>query len=271
LAAETLRRLSLHRKAGIRRKAKLFWGDTMDVVFPEPMSNYLFRYGVCEEDMTAMLLTVLKPGMVFVDIGAHFGYATLLGARLVAAEGRVFSFEPTPSSFKLLQRNTAKSKNVSIHNMAIHSCSGTLPFNDFGLRYSTRNSFFGARTADPKDNLAVQAVTAVAAMPLDRYLAERQIVPDVVKIDAESAEHDILIGMSETIDRRHPVIVMEVGDLSVPRAASSRELVQFLIDRQYAVFNYVDSQLRKQGMEVTYAPGNRLFVPIMGDHGKRFE
>ncbi|HXT71670.1 MAG TPA: FkbM family methyltransferase [Vicinamibacterales bacterium] len=262
IGAELLLRIARHRPDGIRIKADLFWGGTMNVVFPELMSNSLFRYGFCEEDMTVMLLTVLKGGMTFIDIGAHFGYATLLGAALVGDKGQVHSFEPTPSTFRLLQRNAGQMRNVTARNMAVHSRSCTIPFNDFGLRFSSHNSFFEARAATARP--VARSVTPVAAVSLDEYLAETKAAPDLVKIDAESAEHEILHGMTKTIEQHRPAIVMEVGDLQVEGAVQSAQLVQFLADREYDVFSCVDGELRRQPAEPSYAPGNRLFVPRAG-------
>jgi FkbM family methyltransferase len=58
-----------------------------------------------EPETTRCLLGLLKPGQVFVDIGAHIGYYTLLGARAVGPEGHVYAFEPAPANLPLLTRN----------------------------------------------------------------------------------------------------------------------------------------------------------------------
>src|SRR5262245_18954658 len=48
---------------------------------------------------------LLQPGMTVVDLGAHIGYFTLMSARLVGPNGRVYAFEPSPSSFLMLRKN----------------------------------------------------------------------------------------------------------------------------------------------------------------------
>ena len=42
----------------------------------------------------------LRPGDVFVDAGANIGLYTLIAARCVGANGRVYSFEPCGKSFR---------------------------------------------------------------------------------------------------------------------------------------------------------------------------
>src|SRR5689334_21036866 len=61
----------------VRTRAKLFWGDTMEVVFPDVVSIALYQYGFLETGLTRTVIEHVKPGMTFFDVGAHFGYFTL--------------------------------------------------------------------------------------------------------------------------------------------------------------------------------------------------
>ena len=106
----------------------------MTVAFPEPVSLLLYRYGYFEEELTSMVLEYLKPGMTFFDVGTHFGYFTLLASSTVGERGAVHSFEPTPSTFKVLRENVSGRANVRVFNVAMYSEEGQLPFNDYGLR-----------------------------------------------------------------------------------------------------------------------------------------
>ena len=60
--------------------ATTFWGGRMEIVVPEAVSTQIFRYGFFEEDVCLFLLKSLRPGMVCVDVGAHFGFFTLLAS-----------------------------------------------------------------------------------------------------------------------------------------------------------------------------------------------
>src|SRR5260370_19378228 len=53
--------------------------------------------------------------MTVVDIGAHGGYFSLIGASRVGATGRVYAFEPYPASFEELQRNIEPNGYKNIH------------------------------------------------------------------------------------------------------------------------------------------------------------
>src|ERR1043165_1048267 len=105
-------------RAPVWRRAGPFWGVEVHVVFPEGMSMALYRYQFFERGLTQYLLDLLKPGMVFFDVGAHFGYYSLLASRLVGGEGAVHAFEPTPSTFDVLRRNHATKAKQWARNVA---------------------------------------------------------------------------------------------------------------------------------------------------------
>ncbi len=102
----------------MERVAELFFGGSMTVVLPEVISEQIYSYGFFDEIVTGVALRAVREGDVVIDVGAHFGYFTLLFAHLVGESGRVVSFEPTPSTFSVLRKNTVALKNVTSLNMA---------------------------------------------------------------------------------------------------------------------------------------------------------
>ncbi|NJK44255.1 MAG: FkbM family methyltransferase, partial [Pleurocapsa sp. SU_196_0] len=75
----------------------------------------------------------LRPGDVFLDIGAHIGLFTVVMARLVGPEGRVFSFEPTPSTRAVLERTVRLNQcddRAEVRPEAVARTSGRSEFFD---------------------------------------------------------------------------------------------------------------------------------------------
>ena len=99
----------------------------MTVVIPEPVSLTLIRYGFYQENVTRMLLRHLRPGDVFVDVGAQFGFFTLLASSIVGSSGQVHAFEPTRGTFELLERNLGRRGNIRANELAAWSESATIP------------------------------------------------------------------------------------------------------------------------------------------------
>ncbi len=84
--------------------------------------------GVYEPHISAMLRLLLGPPATFVDVGANWGYFTLLSSKLVGSEGRVISIEPDPRVFPVLEQNVALNNltNVECFQQAASDGPGTV-------------------------------------------------------------------------------------------------------------------------------------------------
>lgn|SRR6185437_12503243 len=61
--------------------------------------------GAYEPRLVGLLKCILKPGMVFLDLGANIGFFSAIAAGLVGNLGHVYAFEPNPSCLPLLRQN----------------------------------------------------------------------------------------------------------------------------------------------------------------------
>jgi FkbM family methyltransferase len=66
----------------------------------------------------------LPPAPIVLEAGAHVGRDTVRMARLWP-HGTIHAFEPLPSVFATLRRNTAGLRNVHLHPLALAAASGT--------------------------------------------------------------------------------------------------------------------------------------------------
>jgi FkbM family methyltransferase len=83
-----------------------------------------------EEDLTTLLLSLLRPGDWMVDAGGHVGYATLLAAVVVGDRGRVTTFEALPANASRIARHLDLNafQHVELWNVAVGAAPGVLPF-----------------------------------------------------------------------------------------------------------------------------------------------
>ncbi len=241
--------------------ARTFWGEPIRVVLPELISMTIWRYGFFEEDVCRFLLHTLRPGMNFVDIGAHFGFFSLLGSFLVGEQGRVLSFEPTPRTFQQLTRNTAERRNVTLHNCAAFNQETQLTLRDFGLEYSAFNSAFGMREDDSLPQRAGVEFQARARKADDVIRESRLTKVDLIKIDAESSELQVLQGLTETLRRDRPRIILETGDFGLDGVAKTDDLIGWLREFGYKPFEIGrDNVLRPAtAKKFDFVGGNLLF------------
>lgn len=145
-----------------------------------------------EKSTTEMFKKVVKQGDVVVDLGANMGYFTLLAARLVGKEGRVYPFEPAPLNYSLLIKNIELNgyDNVVPIQKAVSNVSGA-------VRLFLSNEDMGNNTIyQYGDDREVVEVESVA---LDEFFKDKKHRVDVIKMDIEGAEMAALLGMDRII------------------------------------------------------------------------
>ena len=178
--------------------------------------------------VAAVLRRYVKPGMSVVDIGANIGCLTMLLASLVGPTGRVLAVEPNPENVKLLEasRRLNGFDQVIVLPVAAGRDTGVLALNV---------SFSNGMTGELPGNVAgVLGSRPVPSFALDLVLPQDRSF-DVVKLDAEGAEFNALIGMTSTIDRDRPVIVSEFSPTTMPGIShcSGPDYLGFLIAKGY--------------------------------------
>ena len=77
------------------------WVDPND----EILSRSIVYDKVWEPATSKLIKDVIHSGDTGIDLGANIGYFTILMANLVGSSGKIFSFEPAPLNFKILQKN----------------------------------------------------------------------------------------------------------------------------------------------------------------------
>ncbi len=140
-------------------------------------------------------------GVIF-DLGAHVGTFTVKHA--LKKENKIFSFEPAPPNFKLLEENVKlnKLKNVTLFDHAVSDYLGTSK-----LYLSDMSSVNPA--LDGKGNNYVNVKVFTLDFVVNKLKINRV---DFLKIDVERSEIDLLKGGKKTLKKFHPVIAIETKD-----------------------------------------------------------
>src|SRR3954453_4827386 len=99
----------------------VFSGDTRNV-----LGRYVYLFGTWQPNLTAFLMSRLKPGRTFVDVGANVGWFTLQGMRHVGADGKVVAVEASPDLARELEQIVEgnRGRNVRVVNAAASSGPG---------------------------------------------------------------------------------------------------------------------------------------------------
>ena len=217
-----------------------------------------------EADTQSLILSLLKPGDTFVDIGANVGMASLTAARAVGPKGHIVAFEPNPAVASIFAKTMAINhlRNVTLHEAAVGAEDGTARFfvpkdnhgegslgTDFGDR---RGSFIDVRVMGP-----------AAIESLERC--------ELIKIDVEGWETQVVGPLGAVIARHQPAIITEVEAQHLVRCGSSvAELTERLSDLGYVGFRYGEVPAGRFRLKADLEPlldvesqfaGNVLWVP----------
>src|SRR6201994_1877157 len=151
-------------------------------------------------------------GVVEIDCGANIGVHTIEWAKAMTGWGSVLSIEAQERIFYALAGNIAINNcfNAVAINAAVSSESGVMQipspnylvpssFGSLELRKRNGNEFIG-------QHVDYENMVNVRKLAIDEYNLPRV---DLIKIDVEGMEMEALAGAARTIERSHPVMLIE--------------------------------------------------------------
>ena len=186
------------------KKISTIYSDSFFVELPAGLDIYLWGCKTHDSELrlTKYLIQHLKPGDVFIDVGAHFGFYSGLASTLVGHKGKIFAFEPTPKTFKVLKQNT-KSSNSFIFNQAIGSKDGSITFYEHDQLHSEYNSTIQVSGLSSNEYI-------VDISRLDTFAERQNITPNIIKVDVEGAEYEVVKGLDGLYNQAKFHIVLEM-------------------------------------------------------------
>ena len=142
----------------------------------------------------------IQPRTIF-DIGGNIGCAALYFAHTYSS-ARVFSFEPIPCNFTLLEKNIAPYRNIQAFNIALGLDNETLQLIESPDCHNLGGFSIYQRGATSKCSRV-----PVTCRNIAEFIHELDVIPDLIKVDTEGAEFLILTALpEEVITRVHWII-----------------------------------------------------------------
>lgn len=163
---------------------------------------------------------------VFFDIGANYGTHSLLFLR---HDIRTVTFEPNPAcvtAFEELCRlngfdGEAEKVAVGDRNEIV------------GFWFPTKHTWLGTMVDSTRELLSTEhelEKIEVRLITVDSYAAQRELKPDLIKIDTEGNELNVVRGAISTIRTAKPLIIFEANQLS-----DRADLWDIFLELEYAI------------------------------------
>jgi FkbM family methyltransferase len=181
-----------------------------------------------------MLREHLSSGATFIDIGANVGIYSLRLAPVVGPAGHVIAVEPNPESVQRLQTNIAAS-DAGVVKIAPVACSDSESSLDLFVAPNSNTGETSLSKANASQEGAVEHTYKVRARPLDDIIRESGVArADAIKIDVEGAEYLVLKGSQQTLDRFHPMVLVELVESQLrAMGTSSAQVREFFHAHHY--------------------------------------
>ena len=177
----------------------------------------------------------LKPGAVFLDIGAHHGVYSVVAAKKLGANGIVAAFEPSVREYRRLRMHLRLNRlgSVRAEPVALGSAACTQKFFQITNGDNTRGGFRPPASEDRVSEISVETVR------LDDYVSQFPLARvDFVKLDVEGGEREVLRGASSVLTKFRPIFICEVLDATTQAwGYKAREIIQMLESFDFAWFD----------------------------------
>jgi FkbM family methyltransferase len=217
------------------------------------LSDYVgravFYVGELDRKISWVVRRLVHRDDVALDIGANIGLVTLLLARQVGRQGRVYAFEPNPAVSGLLEQSIAENalENVVVEKCALGSEPGklslTVPRDNAGAGSLIRGHGRDSTTF----MVRVDTLSAFA----DRHKLARL---DFIKIDVEGFEGQVFRGGLEVLRRLRPkAILFELNQAATD--PSYGEVLEVLCEAGYGFLAIPKCLLRVRLLRVDPSSG----------------
>lgn len=201
---KAIRVFSPKMKDGIVVKTKYNFKLKIYPLFDKGIERKVFENGIYEEGTLWCFQKIIKRGDIILDVGANIGLTSIYAGILTGETGKVFSFEPLPTTFNILLENIHlnKLKNIIALNLALE--------NRTGEAFIYENLHINRGAASLYKNQTNKGIP-VKVDTLNNFIKSQSIANiDFIKIDIEGSELDMLKGGADFFRKsKKPIICIE--------------------------------------------------------------
>ncbi|MFC1498906.1 FkbM family methyltransferase [Verrucomicrobiota bacterium] len=232
-------------------------GFTWELNLRDIIQRRIF-FNVYEVNEIRLLRGLLKPGDVFLDVGANIGFYSLIASLCTGPEGSVYSFEPDKDIFRKLCGHIElnSSNNVRAYNIALADYDGE----GFLCEKLEENSGWTHLVDCAGDDSR-----KVSAVKLDTFLRDNPVDKiTLIKIDVEGYELEVLKGAQDILEKYMPEIIIELNSNALRRNKTEPiEVIKCLKSYGYEIKEISKNKLVSLG-EVKNGEVKNLFAHFRG-------
>jgi FkbM family methyltransferase len=168
--------------------------------------------------------------MVVWDIGAHFGYNSLVFAQITPSDAKILSFEPNLSNFERFKENLASnnaelSDKIALYPLALSDSDeqAFFYFSDSIDDSVSSGSYLGSVIPPlSAETYSAFQSTSLFVRSIDSLIEKDNLpLPGIIKIDVEGAEYEVLKGAKNLLTNFKPVLIIEIHHIKAMHEVSA--------------------------------------------------
>jgi FkbM family methyltransferase len=190
---------------------------------------------------TELILRQAKDCNVVIDVGANIGYYTILLAKKIGNNGKVFAFEPDSTNFSILEKNIKanKLKNVVSIKAAVSNKNGA------HYLYKSEDNLGDHKLSPPQSSFKKEKVLKekIRTIRLDDYFKKLEQKINLIKIDTQGWEPEVFLGAKKIIGKDKPIIFFEYSPASYKEAKLDGQKMMKWLKGIYKKIFWIDEWL----------------------------
>ena len=215
------------KRSGSKAAFDIDYGLKIFLELSNPLTWDLVLGKDVEKDVKQEFVQNTNTGDTIIDVGAHIGEYTLLGAKLVGEKGLIISVEPDHDSVISLKENIILNnfKNYLILEKAV------------GEKIETKSMYkineedvYGY--LDPYvENKKLKKYSEIEVTTIDDIVSSNNLnIINLLKIDVEGFEYEVLLGCNDTLKKNKiKKIIIELHPSYLQSKGDNEELIHIFL------------------------------------------
>ncbi len=201
---------------------------------------FRYRY-IVDASEIKFIIRNLKKGDTAVDIGCHKGGYLYWLEKSVGKNGKLFAFEPQVKLYQYVQEISKlfNYKSLTLENKGVSSKNEQVNF----FIPITKGGTSPGASIDQVNNSENFNQKTIEVVALDDYFSDKELFPNLIKIDVEGHEKQVILGGLELLKKSHPMLLIE----SENRHLKNKDILDFfnlLSDIGYKGYFFMNKKLK---------------------------
>ena len=209
-----------------------YFDDNYDEATFDKCDEFLSEglYGLVNDKVNV----TVKPGDIVIDVGSWIGDFAAYSSVKVGNNGKVYAFEPTDETFKILEKTAKLNGNIIPIKKGLSNQNTNVSLFIDNTGSSGSNSMMNKESNDD----FIKALNKVETIRLDDFVRENNLSHvDFIKADIEGFERYMLEGAQETLRKFAPKLAICTYHLP-----DDPEVIAALIKKANPAYNIVQKR-----------------------------